>query len=61
MKKNQANDILIKAKQRIAQVEQLNQKVEKQASLLKNQVDKINEVHTLSKILMMEKILRLQR
>lgn len=51
----------IKAKQRIVQIEQLNDKVERQTSLLRSQIEKINDAHNVSKLLMMEKIVRLQR
>lgn len=46
------NDIQ-KAKQRIYQIAQLNDKANKQSVLMRNQINKINDAHMMSKILMM--------
>jgi len=48
-----------KAKQRIYQIAQLNDKANKQSVLMRNQINKINDAHMMSKILMMEKIVKL--
>ena len=61
MAKEEAKHSYSKAKQRIVQIEQLNDKVERQTSLLKSQIAKITDVHNISKLLMMEKIVKLQR
>ena len=61
MAKEEANNSYSKARQRVIQIEQLNDKVERQTSLLKSQIQKITDVHNISKLLMMEKIVKLQR
>lgn len=59
--KKEVKDSYQKAKQRIVQIDQLNDKVERQTSLLQSQIQKINDAHNVSKLLMMEKIVKLQR
>jgi hypothetical protein len=47
-----------KAQQRLYQIEHLADRAEKQSMLLKNQIDKINDAHMMTKILTIEKMIK---
>jgi hypothetical protein len=49
---------IAKAQQRLQQIEQLAERSEKQSMLLRNQIDKINDAHTMSKILTIERMIK---
>lgn len=51
----------IQAKQRIKNINLLQGTVDRQAALLRSQKEKINDVHTIGKIKMLEKLLKLTR
>ncbi len=42
---------IVKAQQRLIQIEQLADRAEKQSVLIKNQIEKINDAHMMTKIL----------
>ena len=44
--------------QRIVQMEQMADRAEKQSVLLRNQIDKINDAHTVTKILTTERMIK---
>ena len=44
--------------QRIVQMEQMADRAEKQSVLLRNQIDKINDAHTVTKILTIERMIK---
>jgi len=44
--------------QRLVQIEQLADRAEKQSMLLRNQIDKINDAHTMTKILTIERMIK---
>ena len=49
------------AKKRIANLQQLQDSVTKQMSYMKMKTEKITDVYLMNKILMMEKVVRMQR
>lgn len=44
--------------QRLVQIEHLADRAEKQSVLLRNQIDKINDAHTMTKILTIERMIK---
>lgn len=48
----------MKAQQRLYQMEHLADRAEKQSMLLRNQIDKINDAHMMTKILTIEKMIK---
>lgn len=51
---------IVKAQQRLVQIEQLADKAEKQSVLIKNQIEKINDAHMMTKILTIEKMIKVK-
>jgi hypothetical protein len=49
---------IVRAQQRLFQIEQLAERAEKQSMLLKSQIDKINDAHMMTKILTIEKMIK---
>lgn len=49
---------IIKTQQRLYKMQQLADQAEKQAMLMKNQIDKINDAHMMTKILTIEKMIK---
>ena len=49
---------ILKAQQRLMQIEQLVDKADKQSMLLKNQIEKLNEAHMMTKLLTIEKMIK---
>ena len=47
--------------QRISQIEHLAERADKQSVLLRNQMNKVNEAHTMAKILTIEKMIRVKQ
>lgn len=52
---------IIRAQQRLYQIQQLADRAEKQSMLLKNQIDKINDAHMMTKILTIEKMIKVKQ
>ena len=47
--------------QRIVQIEHLAERADKQSVLLRNQINKVNEAHTMAKILTIEKMIKIKQ
>lgn len=60
-KKAETSVNLKRTKKRIVNLKQLQDSVDKQVSYMKMQTEKISDVYKMNKILMMEKVVRMQR
>ncbi len=60
-KNKYSKENILRAKQRIYQIQQLNDKATKQTVMMRNQMDKINQSHMLARILMMQKMVKIQK
>jgi len=58
LKNKDAKAGIMKAQQRLVQIEQLAERADKQSVLLKNQIEKLNEAHMMVKILTIEKMIK---
>lgn len=52
---------IMRARQRLYQIEQLTEKADRHSMLLKNQIEKINDAHMMNKILTIEKMIRMKK
>jgi hypothetical protein len=59
-KNKDSKQSILKAQQRLYQMEHLADRAEKQSVLLKNQIDKINDAHMMTKILTIEKMIKVK-
>ena len=59
-KNKMSKENIVKAQQRLVQIEQLADKAEKQSVLIKNQIEKINDAHMMTKILTIEKMIKVK-
>ena len=57
-KNKHSKENILKVQQRLYQIEQLAERAEKQGMIMRNQIDKINDAHMMTKILTIEKMIK---